>query len=234
MRTRLLNMKIVEASDSSLLVILGDAISREANDRVIGLFRALQGANDRRVRNIHPAYASVLIDFDPARANHREISALVRGLAGHPSPKTRHAENVVTIPVCYDFEFGPDLRHVADHAKISIEEAIHLHSSAAYRVHFLGFSPGFAYLGGLAEQLHVPRLETPRKAVPAGAVAIAGSQAAVYPVESPGGWRLIGRTPMKMFDPKASPPALLQPGDTVRFSPIDRAAFEAAATRRAC
>ncbi len=219
-------MKVVPASDSSLLVVLGDVMSLDTYDRVMSLFRALRRLDDRRIRNLHPAYASILIDFDPLRLSHEEAALLIENLADDELQKDR-AANVVTIPVCYDIEFGPDLQEVANHAKISMREVIRLHSSATYRVHFLGFTPGFAYLGGLPEPLHVPRLATPRKHVPAGSVAIAGSQAGIYPVGSPGGWRLIGRTPVRVFDPDATQPTRLKPGDLVEFSAIDRAAFEA-------
>jgi KipI family sensor histidine kinase inhibitor len=220
-------MKIVLASDSSLLVVLGDTISIANHARVTSLFLALQRLDDPRIRNLHPAYASILIDFDPLRLSHIDTASLVKNLADKGRPQYERVVNVVTIPVCYDLEFGPDLQEVANHAKIPAREVIRLHSSATYRVHFLGFTPGFAYLCGLPEALHVPRLATPRKHVPAGAVAIAGSQAGIYPVDSPGGWLLIGRTPVSMFDPKATRPTRLEPGDQVKFSEIDRASFDA-------
>lgn len=219
-------VKIVSASDSSLLVELGDAISLEVHGRVMALFEALQQARDARIRNIHPAYASVLVDFDPRRTSHAEMKALLKKLAGERRRKRKRAENAVTIPVCYDEELAPDLAEVAKQAKISTEEAIRLHAAATYRVYFLGFSPGFAYMGGLPERLRVARLETPRKLVKAGTVGIAGEQTAVYPVDSPGGWRLIGRTPVRMFDAEATPPARLQPGDVVQFRAIGREEFE--------
>jgi KipI family sensor histidine kinase inhibitor len=220
-------MKLVPASDSSLLVVLGDAISLDNHERVMSLFRALHHLNDPRVRNLHPAYASLLIDFDPLRLSHEEIASLIDQLAGEGSSQSDRAANVVTIPVCYDTEFGPDLQEVANQAKLPIHEVIRLHSSATYRVHFLGFTPGFAYLGGLPDTLHTPRLATPRKHVPAGSVAIAGTQAGIYPVDSPGGWRLIGRTPVRIFQPDATHPTLLKPGDLVEFAVIDRATFDA-------
>jgi KipI family sensor histidine kinase inhibitor len=201
-------------------------MSLEIHEQVMSLFLALQRLNDPRIRNLHPAYASVLIDFDPLRLNHEDAASLVDNLAGEGPPQYERPVNVVTIPVCYDLEFGPDLQEVADHAKIPAHEVIRLHSSATYRVHFLGFTPGFAYLGGLPEALHVPRLPTPRKHVPAGTVAIAGSQAGVYPVDSPGGWQLLGRTPVRIFDPNAARPTRLEPGDQVKFSTIDRATFD--------
>lgn len=220
-------LKIVEASDSSLLVVLGDAISEKVQERVISLFRALSELRDLRIRNVHPAYASVLIDFDPRESSHKELAALVEKSAHKLRPEAERAPKIVTIPVCYDTAFAPDLPDVARYAKKSPEEVIRLHSSTSYRVCFLGFSPGFAYLSGLPDALQVPRLDTPRKHVNAGTVAIAGSQAAVYPVDSPGGWRLIGLTPLRMFDPIATPPARLAPGDVVKFAPIDRAKFDA-------
>jgi len=133
----------------------------------------------------------------------------------------------VTIPVCYDPEFGPDLVELAKAANLTPEDVVRLHSEATYVVFFLGFSPGFAYLGGLPQILHAPRLTTPRKLVAAGSVGVGGGETGVYPIDSPGGWRLIGRTPVRLFTPDATPPTLLQPGDTVRFSPIDREQFRA-------
>lgn len=223
-------MKIVPASDSSLLVVLGDVMPLYNHERVMSIFRALRHLNDPRIRNLHPAYASILIDFDPLLLSHNEATSLIEKLADDESQNDR-AANMVPIPVCYETEFAPDLQAVANHAQIPAREVIRLHSSATYRVHFLGFTPGFAYLGGLPDTLHVPRLATPRKHVPAGSVAIAGSQAGIYPVDSPGGWRLIGRTSIRIFDPDAAQPARLNPGDLVQFSAIDRATFDAALNR---
>ena len=126
----------------------------------------------------------------------------------------------IVIPVCYDAVFGPDLSDVATHGGIPIEEVIRLHSAAIYTVYFLGFSPGFGYLGGLPKPLHMPRLATPRVRVAAGSVGIAGEQSAVYPGETAGGWRIIGRTPLKMFNATSDQPSRLQPGDRVRFAPV--------------
>ena len=222
-------MKVIPASDSSLLLVLGDAISPELHARVIGLFHALRAKHDPRIRNLHPGYTSLLIDFDPLQMTHEKLAAIVEQSAQAKRPKVETQSNVVSVPVCYDPEFGPDLLDLAAHANISPEEVIRIHSSAPYLVYFLGFSPGFAYMGGLPEKLHMPRLATPRGFVAGGTVGIAGSQTGIYPVDSAGGWRLIGRTPWRMFDPGAEPPTRLQPGDQVRFAPIDRAAFSAMA-----
>jgi len=217
----------------SLLVRFGETASPKCFRAVTTFFSRLRTLNDSRIRNLHPAYATVLIDFDPLRMSHEELTAIVEELLAQGT-EGNLASRVVRIPVCYADEFGPDLQFVAEHAGLSMGEVIRLHCSACYVVHFLGFSPGFGYLGGLPKQLECPRLESPRKHVPAGSVGIAGTQTGVYPVDSPGGWRVIGRTPLGMFDPFADPPARLQPGDTVQFVSIEREAFdELARTERA-
>jgi len=219
-------MRIIPASDSSLLVEFGTTIAPEFHERVLALFRALMAENEGRIRNLHPAYASLLIDFDPLRMSHAELSSQVQGLIA-AAPETTHAPaRTVTIPVCYEADLGPDLADVAALDSISVDDVIRLHTSATYLVYFLGFSPGFAYLGGLDEKLRTPRLATPRKHVVAGSVGIAGEQTGVYPIDSAGGWRLLGRTPLRMFDPIADPPSRLQPGDHVRFTAISRSEFE--------
>lgn len=140
----------------------------------------------------------------------------------------------IDIPVCYDFECALDLEWLARETGQSVDELIAMHTGATYHVHFLGFLPGFAYMGGVPDVLRVPRHSSPRTRVPAGSVAIAGAQAGIYPSDTPGGWRVVGRTPLAMFDPSRATPSLLQPGDTVRFVPIDRARFDdLAATARA-
>lgn len=219
-------MRIIPASDSSLLVTIGDAISPELHQRVMALFHALHGDRDRRIRNLHPGYASLLIDFDPLQLSHDELSLMVQRLAPVTGDALDAPGNMVTIPVCYDVEFGPDLPEVAQQAGLLPEEFVRLHSSPTYLVYFLGFSPGFVYLGGLPEALRVLRLATPRPVVAGGSVGIAGGQTGIYPVDSPGGWRLIGRTPLRMFDPQASPSTRLQPGDRLKFSVIDTFTFE--------
>ncbi len=220
-----LAVKVIPASDSSLLINFGDTISPELHVRVIGLFQAIRAKRDTRILNLHPGYTSLLIDFDPLQMTHDELAAMAEESERAAGSEGEARSNIVTVPVCYDTEFGPDLLELANYAKISPDEVVRLHTSATYLVYFLGFSPGFAYMGGLPEKLHMPRLATPRTQVSAGTVGIAGSQTGVYPVDSAGGWRLIGRTPWRMFDPKADPPTRLQPGDRVRFSAIDRATF---------
>jgi KipI family sensor histidine kinase inhibitor len=211
--------EIRAASDRSLLVSFGGEISAETASRIARLTRALAGRSG--VVNLHPAYVSVLVEFDPSRQSHREIEALVRAvLAGAEQERPdSYAPPLIEIPVRYGGEYGPDLEDVARHAGLSAERVVELHASATYRVHFLGFSPGFPYLGGLPPELATPRLAVPRKLVPAGSVAIGGSHTGIYPMDSPGGWRIIGCTALRLFDAGAASPALLAMGDLVRFVP---------------
>jgi inhibitor of KinA len=225
-------MKIIAASDASLLVEFGNTVSQQMHSCVIGLFRALLAERDARIRNLHPGYASLLIDFDVLQLSHEQLAEHVRQLVESGTGAKHAALRTVEIPVCYDGEFGPDLSDVATHHKITIEEVIRLHNSATYLVYFLGFSPGFAYMGGLPEKLRTPRLATPRTRVVAGSVGIAGEQTGVYPIDSPGGWRLIGRTPEQMFNASADQPTRLQPGDTVRFQAISHSTFEQLLTQK--
>jgi len=219
-------MKIIPASDSSILVQFGDRIATEIQDRVLALFHAWRELDDPRIRNLHPGYASLLVDFDPLAVSHQEVTALIESLASNTAAGAVDDSTHVTIPVCYDAEFGPDLADVAEHTGLAPDEVVRMHSGATYRVCFLGFTGGFAYLGGMPEALHTPRLSTPRRVVAAGSVGIAGGQTGIYPAETPGGWRLIGRTPVRMFDSQAQRPTRVQAGDIVRFDPIDRAEFE--------
>ena len=215
-------MTIQPASDRSLLISFGDEISLDAHTAVVRLTRCLQGLR-RGILNLHPAYTSVLVDFDPRLRSYAEVEALVRErMASHadaPPPESRHIE----IPVHYGGESGPDLGDVARHAGLTEKRVIELHAAAEYLVYFVGFATCFPYLGGLPPELATPRLAAPRKQVPAGSVAIGGAQAGIYPLASPGGWRLIGRTHLKLFDLSASPPPLLRMGDRIRFVPVPEA-----------
>jgi len=207
-------MIIRPASDRSLLVLFGDRIDAESYGQVVRLTHGLTGA--RGVLNLHPAYASVLVDFDPRRHTHAQIEALVRECLEVPHPPEEPARRV-EIPVRFGGEFGPDLEDVARHTGLTAERVVELFTAASYAVYFVGFSTCFPYLGGLPAELATPRLSAPRKHVPEGSVAIGGVQAGVYPLASPGGWRLIGRTTLRLFDPQTSPPPLLRMGDEVRF-----------------
>ncbi len=204
---------------------LQSQITLQANEKVRKLLRLLELEPVAGVRNLHPAYCSLLIKFDALRMRHDELEAVLRQylerLEEVKLPEPRHVE----IPVCYGGEFGPDLAEVCAMHGTTEARAVELHASAEYRVYFLGFVPGFAYLGELPRELVTPRLAAPRKRVPAGSVGIAGNQTGVYPFATPGGWRLIGRTPLKMFRADRDGLSLLSLGDRVRFTPISAERF---------
>ncbi len=218
-------MRIVRASDSSILVTFGDTISAESNQRVLQLHGALLALAHPQIRNLHPAYSSLLVDFDPLRVTSSDVEQLISAALQSDHNHVKRAREV-NIPVCYDREFALDLDTVAQHTGLSPRQVFSLHASAEYSVFFLGFAPGFAYLGGLASELRVPRLSSPRKHVPACSVGLAGTQTGIYPFDSPGGWQIIGRAPLRMFDSSRPSPSLLEPGDRVRFIAISRAEFD--------
>lgn len=219
------------ASDQSLLVHFGREISLETNRKIVSFLKLLEAEPVQGVANLHPAYCSVLVKFDALLFAHADIeSSLTPYLerlqeVNLPPPRLRE------IPVCYGGEHGPDLSELASSRNLSSENVIRLHSSATYTAYFLGFVPGFAYLGGLPSELATPRLQTPRKAVPAGSVAIGGNQTGIYPNATPGGWRLIGKTPLKLFDPASPHSSFLEIGDQVRFVPVSAEEFAQAAAR---
>lgn len=215
-------------AEDALLLRFGDGTDVATNARVHVAARMLRDVNLPGVSDIAPAYASLLLRFDPLAWNSCTVreaifKALDPGVRRDDEQEATELGNdahIVEIPVCYGDEYGPDLDAVAEHARLSHEEVIARHAAAEYTVAMLGFAPGFPYLLGLDASLHVPRRANPRTRVPAGSVAIGGSQTGIYPRELPGGWHLIGRTPLKLFDPEREPPCLLAPGDRVRFRAI--------------
>jgi inhibitor of KinA len=208
------------ASDQSLLIYFGRQITPDAHDRVRKLLSLLKTEPISGVRNLHPAYCSVLVKFDPLHWHPDELQNILRQYIGRLENVPLPALREVAIPVCYGGDHGPDLIDVSSIHGMTPEQVIALHSSSTYLVYFLGFVPGFAYLGGLPEALVTPRLATPRRKVPPGSVGIAGSQTGVYPFSTPGGWRLLGRTPISMFRADRNELSLLSIGDRVRFTPI--------------
>ncbi len=198
--------------------------------RVRLALRALTGAGIPALLDVTPAYTTLLLSFDPLAlvpdaAEHAVRTALSRADSTPACPESV----VVEVPVCYDAPHSPDLPELAASHNLTPAEVVALHSSAEYRVAFIGFTPGFPYLSGLPDQLATPRLPSPRARIEAGSVGIAGKQTGVYPGGTPGGWRLIGRTPLRIFDPGRERPALLTHGDRVRFLPISAAEFESIA-----
>jgi KipI family sensor histidine kinase inhibitor len=212
--------------DAALTVEFGNEIDPASNTRVIAFADTVRAQLWEGVLDVVPTYRSVTIHVDPlALPMNRLTDRLLQLPHTAPSP-TASVGSQHTIPVLYGDEWGPDLEDVAAFAKMSVADVVRLHSSVQYRVYMLGFSPGFPYLGSVPEPLAIPRLATPRSTVPAGSVGIAGHQTGIYPTSTPGGWRLIGRTPVALYRPTNSTPFLLRPGDVVRFEPIGLREFD--------
>jgi len=206
---------------------LESRITRQANEKVRKLLRLLQVEPVANVWNLHPAYCSLLVKFDALRMRHEELEEVLRGYLARLEDVRLPEARLVEIPVCYGGAFGPDLAAVCALRGLTEARAIELHASVEYLVYFLGFVPGFAYLGELPEELVTPRLASPRRTMPAGSVGIAGNQTGVYPFATPGGWQLLGRSPVKMFQADRDGLSLLSIGDRVRFTPISAEQFSA-------
>jgi KipI family sensor histidine kinase inhibitor len=212
--------------DRGLLLELGDEISREVNEKVRRMALAIKAERLEGIIETVPTYRSLLIIYNPTvlpiEDLKKRLELIEKGLQQTPLPEPK----LTRIPVVYGGIYGPDLEGVAKYLQISFEEVIRLHCSQPYLIYMIGFMPGFPYMGELPETLVTPRLKTPRLLVPKGSVAIAQRQTGIYSMESPGGWRLLGRTPMELFDPEKDPPSLLQMGDLVQFYPVTEKEFE--------
>lgn len=217
--------------DCALLAVFEQRIAPEIGAAVAALNARVLAAKIPGVGETVPAFASLLVTYDPLATDCDAVAAAVQSLAdAADSGSAAGAGRLVTIPVCYGGDFGPDLPFVAQHAGLTEAEVIALHAGREYPIYMLGFLPGFPYLGGLDERLFTPRLATPRTAIPAGAVGIGGEQTGIYPIASPGGWQLIGRTPLRLFDPAAGTLPYAA-GDRIRFEPISPAEFAALAAK---
>lgn len=231
------DFSIEPLAEDAMLLRFGEGIDPATNARVHAAARALRDARLPGVIDVAPAYATLLLRFDPltwssdgAQAPHERLfmaakKLLIEATAEFPGAGTSAIPRAVDIPVCYGGEFGPDLDAVAAQVRIAPDEVVARHVGAEYSVAMLGFAPGFPYLLGLDPTLHLPRRATPRTRVAAGSVAIGGAQTGIYPRELPGGWHLLGRTPLTLFDPNREQPCSLAPGDRVRFRAIDAVEF---------
>jgi KipI family sensor histidine kinase inhibitor len=215
----------LNAGDTALVVEFGERIDRRLSALVLALDQRLIAANVPGIIETVPTLRSLMIHYDPAVTTHDALEArvapMLRGLEGTPAQGRSW-----TIPVCYEPAVGPDLADVAGRTNRTPDAVAELHSSVRYRVYMLGFLPGQPYMGELPQGLHLPRRENPRTAVPPGSVAIATTMTTIYPLDSPGGWHLIGRTPTRLFDSSREPPVLLAPADDIMFQPISLAEFE--------
>lgn len=227
-------MQITPLGDTALMLVCGDVVDESVYRRVHAAWRTLQAEPLPAVTELVPAYTTVTLFYDPTVAVQEGaaetgiidwLTAKVRERLKNPPKTEKSKPRSIEIPICYGGEFGPDLGQVAKHAKLSPEEVIKRHGKADYVVYLIGFAPGFPYLGGLPDELNTPRHAKPRMNVAPGSVGIAGNQTGIYPLGTPGGWNLIGRTPLKLFVPARNPPVLLCAGDRVKFRTISSEEF---------
>jgi KipI family sensor histidine kinase inhibitor len=227
--------RLVTAGDAQVLVQFAERIDPVVNAIVVATAAAIRAAGFPGVRDVVPTYRSVGVHFDPLHTDCDALFALVErealaawtgdGSPYRPGSRPQGGLSPVRVPVCYGGEYGPDLPHVAAFARASEAGVVQLHASRRYRVYMLGFMPGFAYMGTVDDRIAAPRLSTPRTQVPAGSIGIAGLQTGIYPASTPGGWQIIGRTPLRPFDLMREEPFLFEPGDEVEFYSIDPAEF---------
>ena len=215
------------SGDCSVLAVYGVGVDPAVNEKVRRVTALLNGDLPAGIVSVVGSYCTLAVRYDPLRLDFRQVTSLLLDREKELDRAVVAEARIVTIPVCYGTDFGPDLDFVAGYNGLAPEEVITLHSGGLYRIYAVGFAPGFCYLGGLHPRLHCPRLESPRQKVIAGSVGIAGSQTGVYPQDSPGGWRLIGRTPLRLFAPERQEPLLYAPGDSIRFQPITLEEFHA-------
>jgi inhibitor of KinA len=219
--------KISPLGDSALVIEVGEEIGEETHARVRALIHLLESDPPDAMIEFIPAFTNVTVIYDPLHATYGQFMTRIEAMLRSPSEGAKTVEErSIVIPVCYGGEFGPDLNSISSHKNIAPDEVVAVHTEPEYLVYMIGFAPGFPYMGGLSERIAIGRRDSPRERIPAGSVGIAGRQTGIYSIESPGGWQLIGRTPLRLFRPEDEEPSLLRAGDRVRFRSIDPAEYE--------
>ena len=219
------DIRILTAGDSALLIEFGKEINPETNRKITAIVQLMREQHIEGIVDVIPAFCSLLINYDPRVLSYEELKERMENLLKIETKTETTRKRIFEIPVCYGGEYGPDIDNIAEHAGLSVNEVIKIHSSKDYLIYMLGFLPGFTYLGGLDERIYTPRLASPRLTIRAGSVGIGGSQTGIYPLDSPGGWQLMGLTPVRTYDPERQTPILVEAGDYIRFIPIDEEEF---------
>jgi len=230
------DVAMIPVGEMAILVEFGQGINPDIHHKVTALSEYLNRHSFPGMIEYVASFASVTVFYDPLQVRnntdakdqpaYKTVISLLKEIIAKLDYSTETKSRVVQIPVCYGGQFGPDLEYVAEHNNLTVDEVIEIHSGGQYLVYMIGFAPGFPYLGGMSEKIAAPRRQSPRTAIPAGSVGIAGMQTGVYPITTPGGWQLIGRTPLELFRPNDNPPSLLQAGDIVQFYPISHEEYE--------
>lgn len=224
--TTLHNILAIEPlGDCALVIHFAKIIHPKLNQHIHALAKQIRLSQPHGITDIVPSYQTLAVFYQPEELSFQSLLALIERCNTHTDSSIFESRQI-EIPVCYEHECAPDIALLAEHCQLSVEQVIERHSQVDYAVYFLGFKPGFAYLGDLDAKLHMPRKATPRLNVPAGSVGIGGAQTGIYPQTTPGGWQVIGCTPLCLFDPTKTSACLLQPGDTVRFKPISLHEFK--------
>ena len=219
-------IRFLPCGDCAVTVAFPQEIREDTNRKIRFLDTRIRELSLRGVSETVPAFCSLTVYFNPLVLSRKKLEKHIRKLLDTYRTNGAETKRIFLIPVCYEGEYAPDMENVCHLTGLTRDQIITLHSSVDYLIYMLGFLPGFPYLGGMDPKLEVPRLDSPRTAIPAGAVGIGGKQTGIYPLASPGGWRLIGRTPVKVYDPDRPDPILYQAGDRIRFYPITKAEFE--------
>ena len=220
-----MKLRILPEGDAALLVQLEQEIRPDINARLSALVKLIRQQQIEGIVDLIPTYCALLVQYNPLVVSYDTLYQRISSIAKMDIKTDEWHKTIWEIPVCYGGDFGPDLKTIARHANLPEEEVIRIHAGRDYLIYMLGFLPGFTYLGGLDERIHTPRLGTPRKKIPAGSVGIGGSQTGIYPMDSPGGWQLMGMTPVKTYDPERQNPILVEAGDYIRFVPISEEEF---------
>ena len=224
---------IFPLGDNAILIDFGNELNESINQKLLAIFRKIKEQNIPGVLDVVPAYSSLTIHYDvmkifekaKGRAVFDFITDRVKKIVEDDTEITFEENRKISIPICYDEEFGIDLSYLADEKNLSVEDVIQLHIDKAYRVYMIGFLPGFAYMGEVDQKIQIPRKENPRTQIEAGSVGIAGAQTGIYPLQSPGGWQIIGKTPVQLFNKERTEPVLLKPGDEIKFFSISKHEF---------
>lgn len=217
--------KYYPLGDNSVIIQFRNIISEEVNYFTNAYADIIGKSNIDGVIEIIPAYNSLQVIYNPLKLTFNELISKLSPLEKRLQYKEKSTFRLVKVPVLYGNEYGMDIEYVAEYNKLSVDEVIRIHSDRKYLIYLMGFTPGFPYLGGMSDRIATPRLEKPRQNIPAGSVGIAGNQTGIYPIDSPGGWRIIGRTPLRLYIPEKDPPVLLEPGLYIQFYPIDKAEY---------
>ena len=209
------------SGDTSVMVVFGNEITGDINTRIRAFDEALTELEIDGIYETVPTYCALTIHYAPEVIRYEELHAQLAQLLSSDHRVSALSTLIMEIPVCYGGEFGPDLEYVAEHNHLSVDDVIRIHSEGDYLIYMLGFTPGFSYLGGMDKRIATPRLKDPRLFIPAGSVGVAGDQTGIYPIDSPGGWQIIGRSPVRLYDADRDVPILLDAGMHVKFIPID-------------